>query len=299
MKKVTIYIAVTLLPLACNAQSGIVPLPLLKLRDNYTFDNPAAAVLTESADFKIIHSSFTGLAGNVGLNYLEGNLTGKNKSGNSAHVAGLMIHSEFETDILKRTRLYFRYSWNTKISENTKLSAGIHAGFFNYAIRSSNSSSGVSVFAPDANIGLWLNGKKTNLGISSSQILNSKVRPVNSQYSLNRYLNLFADYKLLSFPNTELTAGAKLYYGGKTYQGFTSSLILQLKDILSTEVNYSLNKGITYSAGIIKLPLFTFKGDLFFSYFHSTGIKNLLNNNRFELNLRIYLIKAPTTDIKE
>jgi hypothetical protein len=288
-KQVMIYLTL-LLPLSANAQSGIIPLSLLKFRDNYTFDNPAAAVLTEFAELKIIHSSYTNLAGNVGLNYLEANFTAHSKSKNNVHIPGLLVHSEYDTDILKRTRLYLRYSWNTNISKHTKLSAGIQAGFFNYSVRASSSSNGISAFAPDANIGLWLQGKRMNLGISSAQILNSEVKPISTIYSLNRYLNFVADYKFLSTQNSMLCAGMKLSHDGKNYRNLIAALIFQLKKHFSTEINYSLNKGFIFSAGAVQLPFMKLHGDLFFSYFYS--MNNYLNNDRLEISTRIYFTRS-------
>jgi hypothetical protein len=284
------------MPFTGIAQTGIIPLSFLKLRNNYAFDNPAAAVLTESIDLKVINSSYTGLAGKVGLNYLDGSFTIKNRSANSAHVPGLLIHSEYETEILKRTRLLIRYSWNTKISENAKISAGIHAGFFNYSIKASSSSAGISAFVPDATIGLWLHSKSINIGLSSAQIFNSKIRPVNTIYSLNRYWTLNADYKIYSSPSSQLRAGTRIYSNGKESNGLTAALLLQLKDNFSTELNYSINKGVAFSLGLVQVPILSLKGDLFFSYFQSTGTKNLLNSNRIEINVRLYRKKFSTTD---
>lgn len=288
MKKAAIFILI-LLPLSSGAQNGIIPLSLLKLRDNYSFDNPASAVLSESFDLKLLHSSYTNLPGKAGLNYADANFTIKKEAGNNAHIPGLLIHSEYETSILKRTRFYLRYSWNTKITEKMKLSAGLHVGFLNYSIRASNSSSGLSSFAPDANLGIWVHGKKINIGISSAQILNAKIIPVSTPYLLKRYLIIIADYKLLSNSNSALTVAVKFDHDGKELKDAKTGFVYQMKNF-NAEINYSYNKGIIFSGGLVRLPVSKLNADLFFSYFYSGN--KYLNNDRIELNTRIYLIKA-------
>lgn len=295
MKNAVLYLFL-LLPLSGTCQNWLMPLSLLKLQDNYTFDNPAAAVLTESFDLKLLHSSYTGLPGKAGLNYLEGNFTIRNPGGSNAHVPGLVVHSEYETSILKRTRVYFRYSWNTNLSARYKLSAGIHGGFFNYSIRGSGSNNGMSAYAPDANAGLWLHGKKINMGISVAQLFNSKIQPVETVYPLQRYLSAIADYKLVSDESLAVTAGIRWNHSMGENRNLGRLMIGTVAEVknFSAEINYLMNMGFTFSGGIIRIPVNNLNTALFFSYFYSGN--KYLNNDRLEINVRIYFARTASEE---
>jgi hypothetical protein len=291
MNKILVSFLFILLSHLLNAQdASIYPLSFLRIYDNYIYDNPASGVLIDTSEVNIISSHFTGLAGKVGLNYLNVNLTSGNRKKRNAHTAGIIIHSEFETKILKRTRAYLRYSYNTDIGSGLKASAGINAGIFNYFIKASSSSAGMSVIVPDAAVGLWLNGYKFNIGLSTSQIFNSIVKPVNTYYSLRRYFSLHADYKILDMPSYELNGVVQIMHEGKKIRYLTPGMRIMLFNNFSAELNYTVKKGITFSAGIVKFPFLTYQGNLYLSYFQTSGYKNYLNTSRIELNIKVNLI---------
>jgi len=294
-KAITCLLCVLIAQFGYAQHSGIYPLSLLKLKDNYILDNPAAAVLAETPDIKLITSHYTGLGGKVGLNFLNINIPLQNKAKTSSHFPGVMIHSEFETAILKRTRVYFRYSYNRNLTASTKISAGIQAGLFNYFVRSSKSSAGTSLIAPDAALGIWLHSGKMNIGLSSDQIFDALIKPINALYALNRYFVLLGDYKIFTSVDYELRAAIKGFYNREHYKGVTSGLSLLLMRNFSVELNYSLNKGFVISGGVVHFPFLSVYGDLFFSYFNTSGNTTSLTINRFELNLRVYFAKNPDT----
>src|SRR5690606_19016472 len=119
----------------------------------------------QTSSVQLISSYFIGLPGSVGLNFLNLNFEIGNKDKKGSHLPGLTVHSEFETNLLRRTRVYGRYSYSTYLASTIKVSAGINIGFLNYFIRSTNSSAGVSAFVPDASSGLWVQGRKFNVGL--------------------------------------------------------------------------------------------------------------------------------------
>src|SRR5690606_21461477 len=113
-------------------QNGIYPLPLLRIQDNNLLDNPAAGISNQqTSSVQLISSYFIGLPGSVGLNFLNLNFEIGNKDKKGSHLPGLTVHSEFETNLLRRTRVYGRYSYSTYLASTIKVSAGINIGFLN------------------------------------------------------------------------------------------------------------------------------------------------------------------------
>lgn len=272
---------------AYTQQPGIYPLPFVKFTDNYTFDNPAASSLSDSWEVKLLNSFYTGLLNNVGFYYFDASLRINQKNTN-VHTAGLMIYSEYETEILKRTRVYGRYAWSSLLTPALNLSAGIHAGFFNYSVKSTGSSSGASSLVPDVNLGLWLKGKKFNIGISSAQITGSEVKPVNTIFTLSRYFVLTSDYSFLFSSSSKLTLAGKAWKGQGNNEGLHTAARVVIFKNFSAEINYLVARGAGFSLGVLEFPLLKMHGDLYFSYFEPMGRYNAYNAQRMEISLKLY-----------
>lgn len=299
MKKILFYSALLLqCRVGISQIPSLYPLSLLKYQDQSLFENPAASVRSTASEITLLHSNYTGLGGNVGLNYLNATASIKNKNTSNMHMPGIVVHSEFDTEILTRNRFYLKYAWSTSISSSTKISAGAHLGFFNYAVKSSNSSSGVSAFAPDATIGIWISNPKANIGFSIPQITNAQVKPINSSFILQRHYILFADYTILSTPKNELKTGLKYLTNGSNYSMIQGFLNLSLSKLFASEFSYSLNRGYTFSAGFTNFEILKNQTDLFFSYFHSAQNIKALSLDRIEICLR-YRIKKKIQEVQE
>ncbi|MCR6642331.1 MAG: type IX secretion system membrane protein PorP/SprF [Sporocytophaga sp.] len=289
MRILFVYISLTFIYLSSHAQdANIYPLNFLRLKNNYLFENPASSTLTEKGEINLIHSAFSGLLNNVGINYLDASYSLGKSNDTPVNTFGITIHSEYETEILKRNRFYLRYCRSIQLSSSVKLAAAIQAGVFNYLVKSTQNSSGSSSAIPDASLGLWLASRKFNIGISGVQLLASEIKPVYRTYALGRYLNLFMDYKSSISPNTDLVLGMKLYKGKGYYEGLWFSGTLEFMQNFSAGVNYIWNSGPVISLGIIKFNFLKIRNDLNFSYFHPTSSNHLANTGRYEVSIHIY-----------
>lgn len=268
-------------------QPGLYPLPFVRFQDNYLFDNPAAVILAEPIQLRLIHSTYTGILNDVGFNYLDASASSRHKSP-GRHFYGLMLYSEHETEVLHRTRAYFRYAWNTEVTSGIKLSAGVHAGFFNYSVRATSSSTGSADLVPDASVGVWLTGKKFSAGLSAQQILQNVITPVHRAFELNRYFIFITDYRLYLSENMNWLLGVKVYQGDASYQGITGACGLELMKNFRMEASYLLKKGLGFSIGIIRFPILSRKGDLHFSYLYPVHTFRAVNASRLEVSLRVF-----------
>src|SRR6478609_2771969 len=80
---------------------NLYPSFFLQFQNNYAFDNPAASSTYEYRDLRVMNSFYTGLLNNVGLYYVDASfkVTSKNTI---IHSPGFVLHTEYETDLLKR-----------------------------------------------------------------------------------------------------------------------------------------------------------------------------------------------------
>lgn len=289
MRSFFVYISLIFVYYSSNAQEAyIYPLNFLRLKNNYIFENPAASTLTEKGEINLMHSAFSGLLNNVGINYLDASYSLGKSIETPVHTFGITLHSEYETEILKRNRFYLRYCRSLQLSSSVKLAAALQAGVFNYLVKSTQNSAGSSSAVPDASIGLWLAGRKFNIGISGVQLLASELRPVYRTYALGRYLNLFIDYRKEISSNTDLILGMKLYKGKGYYEGLWLSGTLEFMNNFSAGVNYLWKGGPVLSLGIVKFNILKIRSDLYFSYFHPTSSDHLANTGRYEVSIHIF-----------
>ncbi|HSY62050.1 MAG TPA: type IX secretion system membrane protein PorP/SprF [Cytophaga sp.] len=269
------------------AQS-LYPSFFLQIQNNYAFDNPAASSTYEYRDFRVMNSFYTGLLKNVGVYYVDASCKINSKNA-VIHTPGFVVHTEYETDLLKRTRVYFRYAIQISLNDKLKLSAGIAAGVFNYSVKGTNSSAGTSAFAPDGNLGLWLHGKKINAGIAADQIFASEVAPVNYKFTLARYAALIFDYKVDLSARTNIVFVAKSYLGGKGIAGMQGGVICNIIPNVSAGLLYYYNKGFGGNLMLKELKIDSIYGELSFTYFQPSAYLNTLNSNRMEIMLRFFL----------
>jgi len=269
-------------------EAYIYPLHFLRLNNNYTFENPATSILTEKVTLNLMHSAYSGLLNNVGINYLDASYSIMNSDETPVHTFGINLHSEYETEILKRNRFYVRYCRSVQLTSSVRLAAGIQAGVFNYIVKSTANSAGNSSSIPDATIGLWLTTRKVNIGISAVQLLASEIKPVYRTYTLGTYLNLFMDYRKAISPSTDLILGIKLYKGAGYYEGLWLSGTFEFMNNFSTGINYIWKQGPVISLGIVKFNLMKLRSDLYFSYFHPTSAGHLANTGRYEVSMQLF-----------
>lgn len=118
---------------------------------------------------------------------------------------GAFLYNESVGDFIQRPRGYLNYAWHIKLNSTFTLGAGARFGFVNYTFPSSDVSPGGSATAPDGSIGLWLQSERTRLGLSSLQILNSKIIPIDLTFRYPRSYNLFASCKIPLSVSSSLT----------------------------------------------------------------------------------------------
>ncbi len=289
---VHVILTLLFLPFCVDAQtSNILPIPFLQFNKNYAFENPAASSYYSAKDVRLVSSNYTGLLKNVGVYYLDAST--QYKMASNLHSFGLVVHSEFETDLLKRTRAFFRYSWKTALSKDLDFSGAASFGFFYYLVKSTSSSAGTSSFSVDGSIGVWLKGKNFNTGIALNQVPNAMISPIENGIKLTRYATVIADYLFKPSPDYSLLVATETIfttYRQRTFQGTVESTLFT-HYALGFLYRYHHGAGVTL--GLKEFELNKISGDINFAYLkHSllapSRIQNF-GNDRIEILLRLYI----------
>ncbi len=252
--------------------------------NNYYLVNPANADSSYTFSANVGNKAQTGLFQGVSKLYMDLDLR-KASGKNVFHFFGIQAITNKEGDFIHKSRLTGRYSWRGKISNHASLSAGISAGFINYAFSTSQSGAGGSAWAPNGNAGIWYLRKKLSLGISMQQFFNQKIQPVNQVFLLQSYYNFTARYFFTVNPFLKIHTHlySKLQKQLPAY--FTLATIFEIQEKFEAGINYSYLRGIGGIAGIKKIRIGSSRFSFYFSYSVNTSIVQL-NDNAFELQGR-------------
>lgn len=267
---------------------NLYPINFLQFSNTNAFENPAFSTSQEKFELKVLNSFYTGLLKNVGLYYADASINLENKN-KWSHNIGLVFHSEYETELLNRSRTYLRYALKIPIQNKLQFTAGFNGGFYNYSVSSTLSSAGRSMFTPDGTIGLWLNNPNFNIGISSNQIFESTLESSSRKYILGRYFTFMGDYKYKFTPQSSLVFALKAYKSSGYFNGFETNLTLNLVKNFSFGALYYNLKGIGAHASINQININNILCDVSFCYFQPMFELNNLSSNRMEIFLKIYI----------
>lgn len=280
------------LPFITVAQhTDIYPIPFLQFQNNTAFYNPAANTNDAVVDLNFLNTNYTGLLKNVGLYYLD--VSFKKKAATSTQTFGLIIHSEYETELLKRSRAYVRYAWKTALNKKINFSGGAAFGLYNYLVKGTVSSVGASVLALDGNAGVWLEGYHIKTGVSVNQLTNSSVNPINRAIVLKRYLTVITEYALPITDENEVLFALKINNNRINQSNIQGSVVTTLFNNYSLGVIYLHEQGAGFTLGLKNFKLTNTVGEISFSYLRNSLFSNLptrtMNTDRIEFLLGFYI----------
>lgn len=105
-------------------------------------------------------------------------------------VLGAYVIGEDEGQYLHRTRGYGTYAYHLRISKSFNFAAGLSLGFMSYSISANDYNSGGVSTTVDGNLGLLVYSSKYYFGLSSNQIFEGFVTPIQERTRLLRHWNL-------------------------------------------------------------------------------------------------------------
>lgn len=150
------------------------------------------------------------------------------------HYFGFNFNQVRSSKIISRSKFYFNYKYNIKLTRTQELTLGTALGLYNFSIKDNPTGVSGSSTAPDATIGLLYRYKTLKTGLSINQFLNREITPIKTSYLLKTYYSGQASYDLplplgLGLDKSYLTMTTVFNYFGVQNDFLSSVEYLHLK----------------------------------------------------------------------
>ena len=270
---------------------------------NYSLINPAVAGSYSPVEVFLDYKSLTGVFSQVRTFYASSNFRivekTNNRSSLNKQVIGATLFGDKEGDFFGRTRGYLNYAYHIGLRKNLILSAGISAGIVSYAYKSSTASAGGSSNGFTGNAGLWLYSDKMHIGISSLDLTNQRLHPIDAPVLLSRFYIATFDYSIPLSRTFSIVPEAELIVYGTKYNRVNAGAYVMMQNSVSAGVLYKLDQGYVFTVGFENVKLFQGKTNLFFSYKVPTSTANQLPVSSFEITMNYLLLNLKKQDLPE
>jgi len=219
--------------------------------------NPAAA--DTSYSFKIQGNSIDqlGLIKYVNRFYVDADKRIKTSRRNSFHFVGLQASSSRIGQYISKSRLQFRYSWYTQLTNKAALSAGASLGYVNYAFLTTQGGTGGSAFGPDGMLGLHYIRENTVIGIAVQQIFTTVLIPINQSFKLNKLYNIDISQRFRLGQDVKLTTYGVAQFSAQTQLLYTLGLMGEISQHLMVGVNDFSGQKTSFNFGVKHIRVYT------------------------------------------
>lgn len=268
-----------------HAQTGYeAPIVFDQFFQNYNLLNPASSDSSGKAHLRIGNRSLIGLFSGVNRLYVDGDVKIKHRSLNQYSSLGALVIAYNDGAFISRTKAYVSYSWTTRISSRSSVSAGLAIGVVKYTLLGSEAGGGGASTAFDGNAGLWYIRSKLKIGVSYQQFTRSALTPVNQTFLLIPYLNVNVIYASYISPYVLLTTHVFYRHQSMNVSEFQLAPIFLFNDVFETGINFRYKRGVALMVGIKNINIG--QGNIHFMGSFLLSTRKLSNNldNAFELS---------------
>ncbi len=270
----------------------VLPVQFTHFFKTYTFVNPASIGISAPLEIMVGDKALTGAFAGVQTLYVNANVQLSKDSVNSAkHVVGLSFENDKEGTYINRSRAALLYAVHVPLNERLTLSSGTAIGFVNHFFSASNINPGGSDLAPNIDLGIWLRGKRFNVGISGNQLIPFKMTPIEQTYVLSRHYTLVLDRTVALSRHLNLTPTALWRLEGLNKKNIDLGLVSLIHETLIVAISYKYQKALAFSAGLEKIKIGNQIFRLLFSYNSPVGKKLYYNPQSYDVLLSYVLFR--------
>jgi len=251
-----IFIVVLLPNLSGQSQFNELPVQFLQLSASIPQINPAYAAVDSGVTLTTGNKMNFGSFRVFRTHYFNAisRLPFRNLNSRNNHGIGLTLLTDRDGDYIQHNRFYFNYAFKIRLATHWSLATGASIGAENISIESSSISPPGSSMRPDASVGIWLQRKRSFIGIAANQLFNSKITP------LQETVRLLPHYNLTFGHRQKLSQG--LEYVGllnfRIIQNLNPDIDFQnmilISNFVSTGFNYRHHKGMVVILGFQNIP---------------------------------------------
>lgn len=207
--------------------------------------SPAYVPLDTKMDLNLAYKTGTGALNKIAtFNVAFTRVLNYTKPNN--HVARVYFYNEKDGPYIHRSRAYANYAYKIKLGKELFLSSGIALGFAQTAFTAPSSTGNGNSIAPDAAIGVSLNHKKLEVGLSINQLLNATINPVVAPIKYERYINSYIQNRVNVSPFLNLKCGVLWRYLPSYSDDISIFGMLEYKDVISFGSSYKYNKSLSF-----------------------------------------------------
>jgi len=294
-----LIITVSVSPLYAQKNSGsfpanTVPQPnLIYYSDYLTYINPAGARLKNDYSINSKAASYTGIRKDISEYYLD---TWWKLKDTTRLSIGLQLYNNNQGKFIHFTQAKCITRYSIHFNNEVQLIPALGIGFMSYAFDGNNYSAGGSSMVPDIDLGVSLQSKHWNVGVSMLHLLNKKLQPLNATFDKNKQINFLVG-KIFNFrhPNYSLNSILVSGYNSKTKKIY-NDLTMELIYLNKVKLIGLLYRGKVLGFGFGLQNITTSVGQFGMNLIYSIALssKYQLLTNRYEIGITYKLNKKVT-----
>lgn len=248
---------------------------------------PSSACLDNALQSDFAYKTYIGKLSVIRTAYADLNFDLKKKGSNSSsnrQILGLGVYSDREGEFFNKTRAMARYALHLPINEDLFLSMGSAFHLINYSFHASGSGATGSAINWAGSLSSTLYGPSFNLSAAFNDFNNPKIRPINYNFNIYRYITLYGEKSFDLNENTQIKGATRcnLILGNSNSYWFQLGLVLS--KVVGVNSFYYVDKGWGLAFDIHKIRLY--KSQLNFSLAYMLPKRNVYPAaNQYELNL--------------
>lgn len=280
--------------------SAQLPAQFVQFFKTYHLINPSVIGKDSTLQLNTANRSLLGAFTGVRTSYASIHFQlGKASVNKLRNLLGINFINDREGSFISRNRASLLYTVHIPLSSIASLNTGVSAGFINYSYKPSDIDGGGSAFAPNLDVGIWFQTINFNFGISSNQLIASKLRVISETYYIERYYTLNMDRKFELGPHLSLQPALGLRLLNKNTYTIEGAIQLLVQNNLLTALTYKYKRGASVSAGIEHVRVGGYYVRLLCSFYTPVSQFDYFNPQSLELSLGFQRKKRVETVVEE
>lgn len=158
----------------------------LSTQKNFSLSPSLPNVIQPKYNFAAFQRQYAGIFKDVYQASLYGQYNHKKS------LFGLMAYTDRQGNLLKKNRIYGKYTISVPIDKKRFMFVGVYVGLVNKAIGNSTTKLQASTTVPDGGIGLGYYSLRTAAAITICQVPQAIQKPIQTEVMLRRYLSMQA-----------------------------------------------------------------------------------------------------------
>lgn len=282
------------------AQQDLFPAHFGQIHQSRGMLNAVVPNTQHVTNLSFCNQFYTGAFSKIDNLFFIGNVNlSKAETSRNISTIGVKFVAERDGEYISRSKYYFSYTFQTKISESYWLGLGLDIGRANYVYKGTNVSSYGSDANWDGDVGGAFYNSSFCMALSANQIFNTLVLPRDTYFRWRRFYVAYAEKKIRLGEKADVV----FYVQNQFLPQQTDVLDLGVNFILVHHLllgsNVYLNRSISFLAGLQNMSIDQHHFSLFMSYNVPASSQANANVQSFEMSLTYYFKPASSKTVEE